>query len=272
MRCVTFASGSTGNCALVSEGKTHILIDAGISMRRISRALAQLGLSVGDIAGVLITHDHRDHTAALAMMAKRGEPVVYAQRTTANHLCWSTPGIEKIIKPIQAGLPFRLGALEALAFNTSHDAEGSVGYRISGEAEFGFCTDTGCVTDEMLSALSGVDAAVIETNHDEEMLRYGSYPYYLKRRILSDRGHLSNETGARLAAELCSAGAVKLILAHLSRENNRPELALAAVTASLEGRGLTAEVSVAPEDGLCSIEFEGRNASCWRSSSSAAAG
>ena len=272
MRAVTFASGSGGNCALVSDGGTHILIDAGISMRRITASLKELGLSTGDVAGVLITHEHRDHTAALAMMAKRGCLRVFAPRTVANHLCWSSADMQKIISVIPAGEPFMLGGLSVTAFRTSHDTDESVGYRISGSAEFGFCTDTGCVTEDMLRALRGVDAAVIEANHDEDMLRCGSYPYQLKRRILSDRGHLSNEASARLAAELCSAGAGKLILAHLSRENNRPDAALRTVSEHLARRGLCPEIAVAPENGLCSVEFEGRERSCWPSGSSAAAG
>ena len=152
---------------------------------------------------------------------------------------------------------FSLGEISVTAFHTSHDTDESVGYVFQAGARFGYCTDTGCVTEDMLSVLSGVDAAAIEANHDEMLLRYGSYPYYLKRRVLSDRGHLSNEASAKLAEKLCMSGAKKIVLAHLSRENNRPELALQAVEQHLEERGLHPEIHAAPMDGFCCIDFEG---------------
>ena len=257
MRFISFASGSTGNCSLLSEGSTHILIDAGISMRRITKCLAQLGLSDADVAGVLITHEHRDHTAALATMAKKGKMRIYAPRTVANHLRWTVSGMDEIINIINVNEAFSLGEVSVTAFHTSHDTDESVGYVFQAEARFGYCTDTGCVTEDMLSVLTGVDAAAIEANHDEMLLRYGSYPYYLKRRVLSDRGHLSNEASAKLAEKLCMSGAKKIVLAHLSRENNRPELALQAVEQHLEERGLHPEIHAAPMDGFCCIEFEG---------------
>ena len=257
MRFVSFASGSTGNCGLLSQGDTHILIDAGISMRRITNALAKMGLKETDVAGVLITHEHRDHTAALATMMKKGTMQVYAPRTVANHLCWTVCGIEEHLTVIPTEEPFTLGGIEVTAFHTSHDTDESVGYCFFAGARFGYCTDTGCVTPAMLRCLPGVDAAVIESNHDEMLLRYGSYPYHLKRRVLSERGHLSNEDSARLAEKLCSAGMTKLILAHLSRENNRPELALQTVGMHLDKMGYSPEIYAAPMDGFCSIEFEG---------------
>ena len=269
MRIVTFASGSTGNCTLISDGKTHILVDAGISMRRIQRCLAELSLSLQDISGVLITHEHRDHVAALATMVKRSEVLFFAPRTVANHLRWSVADIDGRINIITPGKEFSIENMEISAFNTSHDTDESVGYRISGSALIGYCTDTGCVTEEMILALSGVRAAVIEANHDEEMLRYGNYPYFLKRRVLSDRGHLSNAACANLAAVLCEKGAQKLILAHLSRENNRPELALDVVCRCLEGFGFLPEVSVAPMDGFCIVEVEGGEVTCSELSLSA---
>jgi len=257
MRFISFASGSTGNCSLLSQGDTHILIDAGISMRRITNCLKQLGLSEEDVAGVLITHEHRDHTAALATMAKKGKMRVYAPRTVANHLRWTISGMEEIINIIPVNEAFSLGNVTVTAFHTSHDTPESVGYVFESGARFGYCTDTGCVTDDMLSVLTGVDAAAIEANHDEMLLRYGSYPYYLKRRVLSDRGHLSNDASAVLAEKLCIGGAKKIVLAHLSRENNRPELALQTVGLYLAERGMSPEIFAAPMDGFCSIEFEG---------------
>jgi len=262
MRFISFASGSTGNCSLLSEGNTHILIDAGISMRRITNCLRQLGLTEDDVVGVLITHEHRDHTAALATMAKKGKMRVYAPRTVANLLRWTINGLDEMINIIPVSEPFQMGEIAVTAFHTSHDTDESVGYVFRSGAVFGYCTDTGCVTEEMLSVLTGVDAAAIEANHDEMLLRYGSYPYYLKRRVLSEHGHLSNEDSAKLAEELCVNGAKKIVLAHLSRENNRPELALQTVGQYLEERGLRPEIHAAPMDGFCCIEFEGSGEQC----------
>lgn len=270
MRFISFASGSTGNCGLVSDGSTHILVDAGISMRRITNCLARLGLKESDVAGVLITHEHRDHTAALATMMKKGTMQVYAPRTVANHLRWTVSGMDEHLTIIPVNEPFFLGGISVTAFHTSHDTDESVGYRFSGSAELGYCTDTGCVTDDMMGCLLGVDAAVIEANHDEMLLRYGPYPYVLKRRVLSEHGHLSNDASALLAEKLCAAGTTKLILAHLSRENNRPELALQTVGMHLDKAGYCPEIYAAPMDGFCSIEFEGSGEECCLSKSSAA--
>ncbi|MGI6029853.1 MAG: MBL fold metallo-hydrolase [Candidatus Heteroscillospira sp.] len=272
MRFTSFASGSTGNCGLLSDGNTHILVDAGISMRRITKCLSQLGLNERDVAGVLITHEHKDHTAALNTMMKRGVMTVYAPRTVANHLRWTVPDMDGHLNIIPVGEAFMLGTVSVTAFHTSHDTDESVGFRFSGSAEFGYCTDTGCVTREMLDCLMGADAAVIEANHDVELLRYGSYPYFLKKRVLSERGHLSNEDCAELAGLLCQSGARGLILAHLSRENNRPELALQAVETHLRERGYEPFLQAAPMDGFCGIELEGSVARCWPLKSSAAAG
>ncbi|MGE4354495.1 MAG: MBL fold metallo-hydrolase [Oscillospiraceae bacterium] len=270
MRIVTFASGSTGNCTLISDGNTHILVDAGISMRRITNCLSRLSLTMQDIAGVLITHEHRDHVAALATMIKRSKINFFAPRTVANHLRFSLAGIDDRMNIIIPGKTFSVKDMTVTAFNTSHDTDESVGYRISGSALIGYCTDTGCVTDAMVAALSGVSAAVIEANHDEDMLRYGSYPYFLKRRVLSEHGHLSNAACGVFAAFLCQSGAEKFILAHLSRENNRPELALNTVCKYLKENGFSPEVSVAPMDGFCIVEVEGGLPDCSELSSSAA--
>ena len=138
---------------------------------------------------------------------------------------------------ITLGEPFCLGAVRVTAFPTPHDAAGSCGYRLDGSARFGFCTDLGTVTDAVRAALCGVDCAVIEANHDPELLRTGPYPIYLKRRIASDHGHLSNESAGALAVYLAENGAQQLILGHLSRENNTPRTALETVSLALAAAG-----------------------------------
>lgn len=262
MHITTLASGSSGNCTLVSAGGTHILVDAGISMKRIGAGLQAMGLRPADINGVLVTHEHTDHVCGLATMTKYHKIPIYAPRTVANYLRRTIAGVEDYLHTVTPGEPFGVGAAELLAFHTPHDAPESVGYRIDADIRFGLCTDLGHVTDEVLDALTGVDAAVIESNHDEEMLRYGTYPYYLKRRILSDNGHLSNERAGQLAVHLAQGGAGQLILGHLSRENNLPALALQTVTAALSGAGLAPAVSVAPAAERLTVTLEKGAASC----------
>ena len=255
MRAVTFASSSTGNCALVSGKNTNILIDAGISMKRIVACIDSRGLAPGDIDGVFITHEHSDHISGLSMLLKYYRLKVYAPRTVAARLCGMIPYMEDSLTVIHTLQPFELGELAVTAFHTPHDTDESVGYRFDGEGgSFGFCTDLGQVTDEVRGALCGVGGAVIESNHDEEMLRYGPYPAYLKRRILSDRGHLSNEMCGELAVFLAQNGAGELILGHISRENNTPEKALRSVRAALSRAGLSPAVFAAPPYGEAEIE------------------
>ena len=238
MRLTTFASGSGGNCALIEARGANVLLDAGISLRRIRTALSGRGLGMEDIAGIFITHEHSDHVAALKTLIRCCSVPVFAPRTLARRLEGAYPGIEDQLVVLTPGEPVRLGAVSVTAFHTSHDTDESVGYRLDdGESCFGLCTDTGTVTDEILSAMRGCDAALIEANHDLVMLRYGSYPVYLKRRILSDRGHLSNDASADFACALADSGARSIVLGHLSRENNTPRKAFDAVRQALDSRG-----------------------------------
>ena len=231
MLLTTFASGSTGNCLLLSLGGVHVLIDAGISWRRICGNLRLSGVAPEQLAGVAVTHSHSDHISGLATMAKYSDVPILAPPLVAEELCRMVPGTQRLIRRIPVGEDIPLGAVTLRAFHTPHDTAESVGYRLAcGEEAFAVATDMGHVTPEILEQLSGAQVALIEANHDPELLKSGPYPLQLKRRILSDRGHLSNEACASLAAALAERGARYLILGHLSRENNRPDLALRTVT------------------------------------------
>ena len=251
MKLSVYASGSSGNCLLLSSGSTHILIDAGISKRRIEGSLAQSGLSMREIGGVLITHEHSDHISGLKMLLKYYALPVYAPRTVANRLRCCLPEAEPYLRVIPVNESFAIGDLTVTAFHTPHDTDESVGYRVQSGGVFALATDMGHVTEEVLNALSGADAVLIESNHDEEMLRYGPYPVYLKRRILSDSGHLSNACCAELARALALGGTKQIILGHLSRENNTPALALSAARESTAG--LPVELYCAPVYGCLSL-------------------
>ena len=252
MKVCVFASGSGGNCLFLSSEESNILIDAGISMRRINNALAQAGHTMRDIGGVLITHEHSDHILGLKMLIKHYSVPVYAPRTVANRLRGMIPEIDDCLHIIPVGSEFRIGRLKITAFHTSHDTDESVGYRVDDGSVFALATDLGCVTEEVLEALLGADTVLIESNHDVEMLRFGPYPYHLKRRILSDRGHLSNEICAKLARKLVTDGTKRVILGHLSRENNTPLLAMSAAEKALAGLG--AQLYCAPVLGCLEIK------------------
>ena len=254
MEITIFASGSSGNCSVVTDGKVNILIDAGISLRRVTAGLRTLGLTPGDLDGVLVTHEHSDHVSGLPMLLKHSGLPVYATRTTANRLRGMLPGTEEYLVEIAPGAGFDLGDIEVTAFPTPHDSADSVGYRLENGTALGFATDTGCVTDEMLGGLMGTDTAVIEANHDVEMLRWGRYPVYLKRRILSDTGHLSNDNCGKLAKTLAENGTRRIIIGHLSKENNTPDTARRTVQNAL--CGCDAQLYVAPADGCLTVPVE----------------
>ncbi|MBQ9685480.1 MAG: MBL fold metallo-hydrolase [Oscillospiraceae bacterium] len=235
MKVHVFASGSGGNCLLVSDGDTHLLIDAGISMRRVESSLCQAGLTLHQLDGVLITHEHSDHVSGLKMLLKHSKLPIYAPHTVASRLGGMMPDALELTHVIPVGEAFPVGCVSVTAFHTPHDTDESVGYRIEGTGVFAIATDMGHVTDEVFGGLRGADTALIESNHDLDMLRFGPYPVPLKRRILSDYGHLSNPDCAQLARRLAETGTRTVILGHLSRENNRPELALSETVRALDG-------------------------------------
>ena len=250
MTVSVFASGSGGNCLLVSGVGTNILIDAGISMRRVKSALAEAQLNVEDIGGVLITHEHSDHVSGLKMLCRHYALPVFAPHTVANRLAGKIPEIEENLHIIPVNEDFYIENLKIRAFRTPHDTDESVGYRVEGEGIFALGTDMGHVTQEVMDGLMGAETVLIESNHDERLLIEGPYPAVLKRRILSDNGHLSNSACACLAKTLSDNGTENIILGHLSRENNRPAIARAAAEAAL---GTDRGLFVAPELGFLQV-------------------
>ncbi len=255
MDIAVFASGSTGNCCLIRHRGEGVLIDAGISARRIRAGLAEAACAPGALRAILITHEHTDHIQGLRVFLKSAPVPVYAPEAVAAALCREVPGAASSIRPIAPETPLRLGPFEITAFPTPHDTPQSAGYRLSaGGASIAVATDTGCVTDVMRRYLAGADIALIEANHDEQLLLDGPYPPALKRRILSSRGHLSNADCASLAAYLAGTGVRTLILGHLSRENNDPALALRTVRGAVAD--LEAAVFAAPEAGFLCLEAD----------------
>lgn len=220
-------------------------------MKRIKQGLCECGAAPGELSGILITHCHSDHISGLGMMSKYYNVPIYAPRITAGVIARQVPSAIPYIKPFDAGQEFYIGSLIVSSFRTPHDAYDSVGYVVSdGDRSLAVATDLGHVTPEICAKLRGVSAAVIEANHDVDMLKNGPYPYPLKRRIMEDNGHLSNDACAQLAVSLFESGTGQIVLAHLSSENNTPELAYRTVCDLLGKNGCIAEenmdVSIAP--------------------------
>ena len=254
MRLTTFASGSGGNCALLSADGMHILLDAGISYRRIRENLALSGLAPEALSAVLITHEHSDHISGLKTFVKNCSAVpVFAPRTVANHLRYTIAGVEQCLHVVSPQDPVVLDGAILRCFHTPHDTDESVGWRVDGRESFALATDMGTVTDAVREGLRGADVVLIEANHDVAMLCDGPYPAALKRRILSEHGHLSNEHCGELAAYLADRGTSQIVLGHLSRENNTPGKAFRAVKAALGER--TTALYVAPEAERLTLEF-----------------
>lgn len=261
----TLASGSSGNALVLSCGDTHLLVDAGISCRRITQALKTIGLEPDDLSGLLITHTHTDHIAGVQTLLKRGDFPLYASARAARELYYRLPQCEDRLQEVDLCSALSIGDCTVTAFPISHDAPGACGYRIdTQDGSVGILTDTGYITDEAAELLPGVDLAVLEANHDIETLRSGPYPYYLKQRILGIQGHLCNEDAARFAVTLAEAGTSEIILAHLSRENNTPAMAFRAAETALSAAGLEPVLSVAPRDTVSEGHTIARRTVCRR--------
>ena len=238
MQLCTFASSSSGNCSLVLYGDSCLLIDAGISCRRILTTLRELALDPDKICGILVTHEHADHICGLQNLCKKTGLPVYAPAGVIEGIEKAFPETAAYLRPFPVGERRDLGVFSVRSFHTSHDVRESVGYVVSaGGRSMALATDLGYVSEEVILSLSGVDAAILEANHDPDMLRYGPYPASLKNRIRSDRGHLSNLLCAALASRLYREGTRTFVLAHLSRENNTPALAEDTVRRALSEAG-----------------------------------
>ena len=237
------ASGSRGNCALVASSTTRILVDAGLSGRETFKRLKALGERTEDISAILITHEHSDHVSGLQRLAKKLDVPVFMTAPTRH--AWSRavrdaegalPELPKA-EQFSAGRGFRVGDIEVMPFTIPHDAADPVGFTFRAEGvKVGFATDLGYMPASVRNHLTGCSILMIESNHDVEMLRSGSYPWSVKQRVMSRVGHLSNDSLAEFFSSDYDGGAEYLILAHLSEENNHPERARLAAEQALSGR------------------------------------
>ncbi len=222
-------SGSSGNCALVESGGTRVLVDVGLSARKISGALESIGVRPDQIDAILLTHEHADHAAAVGVWSRRYKTPVYANRLTAEALSKEAQGA--VWRIFSTGSDFSIGDMEVQSFAIPHDAAEPVGYvmRHCGVG-LGFLTDLGFATRMVIERVRQVHTLVIETNHDEQMLhRDTKRPWSVKQRILSRHGHLSNTAAADVLAEIAGSGLRRAVLGHLSEDCNTPELAVGTV-------------------------------------------
>ena len=261
MRFGSIASGSSGNSLYLGCDDADFLIDAGISCKRMVEGITGFGKYPQDMDAVFITHEHSDHINGLPVFMKKYHIPLYATEKTLDEIL-KMPGSDSIdtadLYVIEPDRPFTLKGVTVYPYRISHDAADPVGYTFSaGRVKAGIATDIGVYDDYTIDSLKDSDLLYVEANHDLSMLQVGPYPYPLKRRIAGDRGHLSNENCAKLIAELMSDKLRHVILGHLSRENNFPDLALKTVQCDIammkELKDLPFTLDVAPRNGMSAL-------------------
>lgn len=229
MRLCSIASGSSGNCIYAGSDKTHVLIDTGISKKRVEAGLNKLDINPKELSGILITHEHVDHIQGLGVFSRKYEIPIYAtpgtlQGIQAYKYLGDMP--EGLYHEVKADETFTIGDMDIKPFRISHDANEPTGYRLEHEGRsLAVATDLGVYDDYTVSNLKELDAVLLEANHDIKMLEVGPYPYPLKQRVMGNRGHLSNELSGRLLCDILHKDLKHIVLGHLSKENNFPELA-----------------------------------------------
>ena len=247
LRVVFLGSGSGGNAVAVTDGDTTLLIDCGFSAREVARRMTAVGIDPGSVGAILLTHEHSDHVRGVDVFARRHGCAVHATQGTRTAAGLDYLDVE--VCSLLPGEPVRVDSLLVVAFATSHDAAEPVGFRVetaTGES-FGLVTDTGVFTAEAREALADIDMLGIESNHDLTMLDNGPYPSYLKRRIRSAQGHLSNPDAADALEALVSSRLRRVIALHRSDTNNTASLAKRALTARLAALDVRVPVLVAPQ-------------------------
>lgn len=237
MKFCSIASGSSGNCIFAGSSRTSVLIDAGISGKKVEQGLNEIDMTTKDMDGILVTHEHSDHIRGVGVLARRYHLPVYATKGTIKALK-NMPQVGKIpdelFHPIEADRKFSVGDLSVEPFTISHDAAEPVGFRIEHDGKSAaVATDMGCYDEYTVEHLKNLDVLLLESNHDLHMLEAGRYPYYLKRRIMGEKGHLSNDDSGQLLCRVLHDNIREIYLGHLSRENNYEALAFETVSSEI---------------------------------------
>jgi phosphoribosyl 1,2-cyclic phosphodiesterase len=238
-RFCSLFSGSNGNSLFVTDGKTRILVDAGVSGIRIQNALTSIGENPASIDAVFVTHEHSDHSHSVGILSRRYNIPVYATKGTWRGMRGSIGNVNELnVMYVAPDKSIIIGNIEVHPFRIPHDATDPVGYSFKCEnKKLTIATDIGHMNAELLENIRNSDLLMLESNHDLEMLENGPYPYILKRRIKSEHGHLCNSIAGETIAQLALEGVKKFIIGHLSGENNNPEIAYRTVGACIESIG-----------------------------------
>lgn len=247
MHFATLVSGSSGNATVVGHKNRNFLVDCGVSLKGLLHNLELLDISSSEIEGIIVTHEHNDHIKGIGPVARKLKIPIYATAGIWEEMTPTLGRIEEQQKIIIKD-SFTCAGLEVQVFPTSHDSRESYGFRIKGPAAgssspkvLGIATDTGIITEQMNRCLKGCDGLIVEANHDGERLWNGRYPWYLKKRISGNRGHLENKQLAEGLLEWIQGNTERVVLAHLSEENNTPELALSTVLKILKNSRVAKE-------------------------------
>ena len=262
MQMCSIASGSSGNCIYVGSETTHLLVDCGISGKRIENGLKECQVEPEALDGILITHEHIDHISGLGVMIRRYGKPIYATSGTIEAIK-QAKNLGNLSQarfiPIQAGWEFTIGDINISSIPVWHDAAEPVAYRFDKDGQsIGILTDSGTFDQTIVDQMQGLSALLIEANHDIHMLQAGRYPYYLKQRILGERGHLSNENSGRFLSRILHDRLKAVVLGHLSKENNMPQLAYETVRVEItmadnEFKGSDFPIIVARRSGVSDI-------------------
>ncbi len=253
-RICTIASSSKGNCSFITDGETNILIDCGIKINELERFCLTNDIKLSEINAVVITHEHIDHICGLKSLSKKIQPKIYCHEFVSKHIN-ERLNINLEYDNVDMN-GFRIGNIDVLPFRTSHDAIFPLGFTfVEGDKRVSIATDLGVVNESIVENLENSNMAIIEANHDRQMLIQGVYPTMLKRRVIGEMGHLSNDDSARLISHLAEHKLRKVILAHLSENNNLPELAYSTVSSYLHKneklKDIDIEIEVAPAKEPC---------------------
>ena len=252
MKICVLGSGSGGNSTFVEQNGTRLLVDAGLNAKVIVERLAQINVEASTLDGILISHEHQDHIQGAGPIARKFKVPVYISPRAREHAPFSLQLVRHY--PLSAGIPVQIGALTITPFSTPHDSIDPLGFALRAQdCRACVITDIGYVTETIRERLRNTDIVVIESNHDLEMLRTGPYPWSLKQRVMSNYGHLSNEALAYFFAEYFDGTQRKVMLTHLSRQNNHPQLAYVSALRALERKSRDTDLQISMQDEVSEI-------------------